>query len=276
MHVVPVPNNFYYTKYLVKVQALNEIGEGPQSTPVEIYSAEDMPQAAPQGVAARAFNSTSLNVTWNPILETRERVRGRLIGHRLKYWKKDNDERDSIYYLSRSRKPHAVIVGLQPDTYYFVKVMAYNSAGEGPESERFLERTYRKPPQKPPSAVRISPVNPSTVRVEWRYVSPGPEEEPLLGYKIRVWESDRDMSTANDTLCSTGVELVAYIDNLAPGKMYHMRVLAYSNGGDGHMSSPALRFQMGDAAQFKGDSSRATVSSFLFLVVFYIFYVNMC
>jgi len=28
-------------------------------------------------------------------------------------------------------------VGLQPDTYYFVKVMAYNAAGEGPESERF-------------------------------------------------------------------------------------------------------------------------------------------
>ena len=25
-----------------------------------------------------------------------------------------------------------------PDTYYFVKVLAYNAAGEGPESERFI------------------------------------------------------------------------------------------------------------------------------------------
>lgn len=47
-------------------------------------------------------------------------------------------EEDSIYYLSRTTRPWALIVGLQPDTYYFVKVMAFNSAGEGPESERFI------------------------------------------------------------------------------------------------------------------------------------------
>ncbi|XP_044742029.1 contactin, partial [Chrysoperla carnea] len=255
MHVVHIPITYYYTKYLVKVQAFNEIGSGPESNPVGIYSAEDMPQVAPQQVSARSFNSTSLNVTWQPILETRERVRGKLIGHRLKYWKKDNDEQDSIYYLSRTRRPWALIVGLQPDTYYFVKVMAYNSAGEGPESERYLERTYRKPPQKPPSAVHVSPVNPSTVKVVWRYVSPSAEEEPLSGYKIRVWEADRDMSTANDTIIPTGVDLQAYIDYLSPGKTYHLRVLAFSNGGDGHMSSPALTFQMGDAAQFKSTAA---------------------
>ena len=41
-----------------------------------------------------------------------------------------------MYYLSRTVRNWALIVGLQPDTYYFVKVMAYNAAGEGPESER--------------------------------------------------------------------------------------------------------------------------------------------
>lgn len=53
------------------------------------------------------------------------------------------------------------------------------------------------------------------------------------------------MSTANDTLVSVGRQLEAYVDNLSPGKTYHLRVLAYSNGGDGRMSSPALTFQMG-------------------------------
>lgn len=58
----------------------------------------------------------------------------------LKYWKKDANEReeDAVYYLSRYTRSWALVVGLQPDTEYYVKVMAYNSAGEGPESERYI------------------------------------------------------------------------------------------------------------------------------------------
>lgn len=47
-----------------------------------------------------------------------------------------------------------------------------------------LERTYRKAPQKPPSSVHIYGINPSTVRVVWRYVSPAQDEEPIEGYKV--------------------------------------------------------------------------------------------
>lgn len=95
--------------------------------------------------------------------------------------------------------------------------MVYNAAGEGPESERFLERTYRKAPQKPPSSVHIYGVNPSTIRVVWRYVSPSQEEEPVEGYKIRIWEADQDMATANDTYVPLGRKLEYLVDNLTPG-----------------------------------------------------------
>ncbi|XP_017890877.1 contactin [Ceratina calcarata] len=249
--VVQIPQKNYYTEYEVKVQAANSLGYGPISNEVTIFSAEDMPQVAPQQVLAQSYNSTSLRVSWQPIEETRERIRGRLIGHRIKYWKESNKEETAVYYLSRSKRPWALVVGLQPDTYYYVKVMAYNAAGEGPESERYLERTYRKAPQKPPSSVNVFGVDPSTIRVTWRYVQPSLEEEPLIGYKIRVWELDQDMSTANDTIIPGGSKLEAYISNLSPGKAYHLRVLAFSNGGDGRMSSPTHTFQMGDAAAFK-------------------------
>lgn len=53
------------------------------------------------------------------------------------------------------------------------------------------------------------------------------------------------MATANDTIVRLGSNLEAYINNLTPGKQYHLRVLAFSNGGDGRMSSPAFTFQMG-------------------------------
>lgn len=203
-------------------------------------------QVAPQQTIARGFNSTCLNVTWNAVEQTREKIRGNLIGHRLKYWKKDLREEDAVYYLSRTTRAWALIVGLEPDTYYFVKVMAYNAAGEGPESERYMERTYRKAPQKPPSSVNVFGINPSTVRVVWRYVGVTLEEEPIQGYKVRVWETDQDMSRANDTYVYIGNKLEAFVDALTPGKSYKMRVLAFSNGGDGRMSSPELSFQMGE------------------------------
>ena len=68
----------------------------------------------------------------------------------------------------------------------------------------------------------------------------------FFSFKVRVWEKDRDMSSANDTIIAVGQKLEAYVTNLSPGKSYHMRVLAFSNGGDGRMSSPALTFQMGE------------------------------
>jgi len=136
----------------------------------------------------------------------------------------------------------------------YVQVMAYNTAGEGPESERFLERTYRKAPQKPPSSVNVFGVNPSTVRVTWRYVQPSLDEEPLIGYKIRIWEIDQDMSTAKDTIIPGGSKLEANVKDLIPGKIYKLRVLAFSKGGDGRMSSPTHTFQMGDTAVFRSSA----------------------
>jgi len=53
------------------------------------------------------------------------------------------------------------------------------------------------------------------------------------------------LSTANDTIVPIGGNLEGYLYNLSPGKTYRLRVLAYSNGGDGRMSSPELVFQMG-------------------------------
>ena len=47
------------------------------------------------------------------------------------------------------------------------------------------ERTFRKAPQKPPSSVRVHGVDPTRVRVTWRYVAPSLEEEPLTGYKVK-------------------------------------------------------------------------------------------
>ena len=67
-----------------------------------------------------------------PMDLSRRQVRGKLIGFRVKYWRREDGEEASVYYLSRSTKNEALIVGLMPDTYYWVRVMAYNGAGTLP------------------------------------------------------------------------------------------------------------------------------------------------
>ena len=89
-------------------------------------------------------------------------------------------------------------------------------------------------------------INPSTIRVTWRYVAPTVLEEPLTGYKVRYWESDKDISVANNTIVYIGNRLETVIEDLTPGKTYYLRVLAFSQGGEGKMSSPSWQFQMGD------------------------------
>jgi len=257
LYVVRIQRKYFYTQYEVKVQVFNDMCKhehppcnGPISEPVTIYSAEDLPQVAPTQVGARPFNSTALTIHWNPIPNVREKVRGKLIGHRIKYWRDDlNEITESQYLLSRSTDANATIIGLLPNTYYWVRVMAYNAAGPGPESERFLERTFKLRPQKPPTAVQVYGINPSTIRVTWRYVAPSVLEEPLTGYKVRYWESDKDISVANDTIVYIGNRLETTIEDLTPGKTYYLRVLAFSQGGEGKMSSPAWQFQMGDPDQ---------------------------
>lgn len=56
----------------------------------------------------------------------------------IKYWRRDDNETDHIIKLQIGTEPHGLIVGLVPNTFYWIRVMAYNSAGAGPESERFL------------------------------------------------------------------------------------------------------------------------------------------
>ena len=77
-------------------------------------------QVAPTKVGARPFNSTAINITWNQIPDVREKVRGKLIGYRIKYWREDLDEiTESQYLLSRSVEPHALIIGRTKVSKYY-------------------------------------------------------------------------------------------------------------------------------------------------------------
>ncbi|CAG0918203.1 unnamed protein product, partial [Notodromas monacha] len=83
MHVILIPKQYYYSKYGVVLQAINRAGPGVKSEEAVVFSAEDIPQVPPTEVGARAHNSTSIRVTWQPVDDTRENMRGQLTGYRV-------------------------------------------------------------------------------------------------------------------------------------------------------------------------------------------------
>ncbi len=91
LYVIRIPQKYYYSTYEIKIQVFNDLCkepecQGPISNPVTIYSAEDLPQASPTNIVSYPFNCSSMNITWTPIPLEREKIRGKLVGYRIKYW----------------------------------------------------------------------------------------------------------------------------------------------------------------------------------------------
>ncbi|KAF1575611.1 UNVERIFIED_CONTAM: Neuronal cell adhesion molecule, partial [Eudyptes pachyrhynchus] len=73
-----------FVPYLIKVQALNDVGFAPEPAAVMGHSGEDLPMVAPGNVRVSVVNSTLAEVHWDPVPP--KSVRGHLQGYRIYYW----------------------------------------------------------------------------------------------------------------------------------------------------------------------------------------------
>ncbi|KAG8156234.1 hypothetical protein JTE90_022565, partial [Oedothorax gibbosus] len=81
---------------------------------------------------------------------------------------------------------------------------------------------------------------------------------------VRYWESDQDMTSAKEVeRYLDGNDLEVVVSGLTLGKEYKLRVLAFSNGGDGKMSSPVREFTIGKASALYRTSSASSFHNFL-------------
>ncbi|XP_074644634.1 contactin-like isoform X2 [Tubulanus polymorphus] len=238
------PDN-YYRPYNVYVQAVNSIGKGPESNRVVVYSAEGMPQATPNNVRGRPFNESAIEVTWSDVQNTREMMKGVLQGFRINYWKRDTE---SAIYSKRQtilgNVDSGLIIGLDADTYYKISVQVFNGAGNGPLSNVHEETTWRLAPAMAPFRVIVTRVSHNSVNVDWMGITTDQSQEPLQGYKIRYWTAGESMEKATDS--SVGLINNAVVSGLAKDTRYYLRVLGFSLGGDGTMSSPIVQFEIGE------------------------------
>ncbi|XP_029636618.1 contactin [Octopus sinensis] len=249
--VIQIEPQNYYTQYEVQVQARNNIGMGPNSTIVTIYSAEDLPAITVTNVKGYAYNATAIKVTWTPVKEDRKTLKGKLRGYKIKYWKSDLNELRSIEAIHYGQAEEALLIGLLPNTYYNFRMMVFNSAGFGPISDEYFAKTYHKPPHDYPTEVQILPLSSDSCIVAFRGVSTQSDEEPLQGYLVKYWLVNDDIRQALQI--DLGREVQGEIRNLRKGVVYNLRVIGYSRGGEGAKSSPVTQFTITKGGQVQGD-----------------------
>lgn len=224
----------YYLLYDVMIQPYNDLGQGPNSSVSTIYSAEEIPSISITNVQAYPYNATALMVTWDPVPDTREVMKGKLLGYQVNYWERFTEDPIMNSISWRGQMSSGLVIGLLPDMWYTVNLQALNMAGMSQISETDFQLTLKMAPRMYPTEIHVGSHGSQSVFVTWRGVTTGIEEEPIQGYILRYWFDGDDIRTASDV--RVGKQDQAVIYGIQKNYLYCLRVLGFSTGGDGTMS----------------------------------------
>ncbi|XP_042540545.1 neuronal cell adhesion molecule isoform X7 [Dipodomys spectabilis] len=159
-----------FVPYLIKVQALNDVGFAPEPAEVMGHSGEDLPMVAPGNVHVNVINSTLAEVHWDPV--PLKSIRGLLQGYRIYYWKAQSSSRRDKRHIEKKiltfqgNKTHGMLPGLEPFSHYALNVRVVNGKGEGPASP---DRVFHTPEGVPSAPSSLKIMNPSldSLTLEW-------------------------------------------------------------------------------------------------------------
>ncbi|KAM6307728.1 LOW QUALITY PROTEIN: neural cell adhesion molecule L1, partial [Podargus strigoides] len=182
-----------FSPYEIRVQAVNEVGKGPEPPVVVGYSGEDLPLVYPENVGVEILNSTSVRVRWS-LEGTPQNLRGHLRGFRVLYWREgwvgERTRRQAPpgeppKLLRRRQAPpappaaggHPVLAvgaeargvllgGLRPWSRYRLQVVVQR-AGAGPPSDEIRFDTPEGVPG-PPEELWVERGGESSLVLEWR------------------------------------------------------------------------------------------------------------
>nr|XP_031310531.1 neuronal cell adhesion molecule isoform X10 [Camelus dromedarius] len=159
-----------FVPYLIKVQALNDVGFAPEPAVATGHSGEDLPMVAPGNVRVSVVNSTLAEVHWDPV--PLKSIRGHLQGYRIYYWKAQGSSQRNRRHLEKKiltfqgSKTHGMLPGLEPFSHYTLNVRVVNGKGEGPAS---ADRAFNTPEGVPSAPSSLKIVNPTldSLTLEW-------------------------------------------------------------------------------------------------------------
>ncbi|XP_054033254.1 neural cell adhesion molecule L1 [Dryobates pubescens] len=173
-----------FSPYQIRVQAINEVGKGPEPPLVTGYSGEDLPLVYPENVGVEIVNSSSVRVEWS-LQRDPKMLRGHLRGFRVLYWRDgwvgerarrhapapepppQNGEGPPGVLTVSGEASGVLLGGLRPWSRYRLRVLVFNGRGDGPPSDEFRFETPEGVPG-PPEQLLLERVGDSRLALRWR------------------------------------------------------------------------------------------------------------
>ncbi|XP_057189333.1 receptor-type tyrosine-protein phosphatase F isoform X9 [Triplophysa rosa] len=214
-----------YSEYEFRVMAINNIGRGPPSDPVETRTGEQAPSSPPLHVQARMLSASTMLVQWEPPEEPNGQIRGYRVYYTsdldapLSAWQKHNT------YDSRL----TTISGLTTDITYSLRVLGFTSVGDGPPSDVLQVKTQQGVPAQPSSFEAEAELD-TRILLTWLW----PVQDPIIKYELQYWETD-----SNNKIHVTFDPAGSYaVEGLKPDTLYKFSLAARSEMGLGVFTQP--------------------------------------
>ncbi|XP_034147280.1 receptor-type tyrosine-protein phosphatase F isoform X15 [Esox lucius] len=214
-----------YSEYEFRVMAVNNIGRGPPSEPVETRTGEQAPSSPPLAVQVRMLSASTMLVQWEPPEEPNGQIRGYRVyyssdaGAPLSAWHKHNTDDSRLTTIS----------GLTTDITYSLRVLGFTSVGDGPPSDVLQVKTQQGVPAQPSSFEAEAELD-TRIMLTWLW----PVQDSITKYELEYWEDNSD-NKIHVTFNPAGSYAV---EGLKPDTLYRFSLAARSEFGLGVYTQP--------------------------------------
>uniref|UniRef100_A0A8C4I4F7 Receptor-type tyrosine-protein phosphatase F n=1 Tax=Dicentrarchus labrax TaxID=13489 RepID=A0A8C4I4F7_DICLA len=217
-----------YSEYEFRVMAVNNIGRGPPSDPVETRTGEQAPSSPPLHVQARMLSASTMLVQWEPPEEPNGQIRGYRVYYSsdltapLSAWQKHNTDDSSLTTIS----------GLTPDITYSLRVLGFTSVGDGPPSDILQVKTQQGDvPSGFPFNLQVTGLTQSSTQLTWDPPLVAERNGKIISYMVVYRDINSQQNSTNRT-----ADTHMTIQGLNPDTTYDIRVQAFTNKGGGPLS----------------------------------------
>ena len=235
-----------WQNYQIQIAAYNEMGVGQYSQAIYVRTKEGPPAAQVRDLSATAIDSTSIQVNWSSPFP--QLINGINQGYKLQAWKSDNHSHNPYGQLFKETLhpptplpeglQTAVMDGLEPYTNYYITVLCFTSAGDGPRTDAPIPVTTLEDLPEKVSQFKFRDILDKSVRALW--APPNRVNGKLVGYTLKYYVVGAN-ENQKKFINFTADQNETIISDLKPQTAYTFEINAWTKVGAGPIESSTIQ-----------------------------------